>query len=227
MSAPSPVLQLHHRESFERNVARIVGAGAIAGALHALAGRAGLAFPLPTLVLTAAVLAAAGGDRWDRGLLVVLGVVLPALPHAFGLNAAWTLGLAGALTGGLLVRAHLCQRGVDGGVADSRPTQLHLALGALAAAALTLAGWQVAQVLGLRLEELETPGPLVGVVTGAVLALFVGLSSLAAHVGLTPDPVEARAAELLPRLSSVLHEPVSRALSTYRSCGTLLATLPS
>ena len=59
-----------------------------------------------------------------------------------------------------------------------------------------------------------------------MLALFVALASLAAHVGLSPDPVEARAAELLPRLPAVLHEPVSRALSTYRSCGALLADLP-
>lgn len=226
MSAPSAVLQLHHRETFERNVARIVAAGALAGALQALGARVGLAPPLATLVLIAAVLAVLGGDRWDRGLLATLGVLLPALPHAFGLTAGWTLGLSGALTGALLVRAHLCQRGVDGGVADSRPTQLHLGLGALAGAGLALAGWQVAAILGLRLEQLETPSPLVPVLMGSVLALFVALASLAAHVGLTPDPVEARAAELLPRLPAVLHEPVSRALSTYRSCGALLAELP-
>jgi hypothetical protein len=61
---------------------------------------------------------------------------------------------------------------------------------------------------------------------GAVVGLFVGLSSVAAHLALASDPVEARCEELLPQLSGDFHTLAQRALTIYRQCGLSLAQLP-
>ncbi|NRD68848.1 hypothetical protein HRD49_44755, partial [Corallococcus exiguus] len=63
-------------------------------------------------------------------------------------------------------------------------------------------------------------------VVGGIVGLFVGLGAIAAHLGLTADPVEARAEELLPQLSGDFHTLSERALSLYRQCGQSLAKLP-
>ncbi len=220
------VLQLHHREEFERNVTRALAAGAGAGLLHLAALKAGLPLPLAYLALAGSVLAVARGDKWDRILLSVLGVLLPALPYALGMTPAWTAGLSAAAAGALLVRAHLNERGEEGQVGERRPTLVNYLLGAGLCAALTLGGVEVARILAARLTELATPMLLGAGLAGAVVGLFVGLSSVAAHLALASDPVEARCEELLPQLSGDFHTLAERALTIYRQCGQSLAQLP-
>jgi hypothetical protein len=220
------VLQLHHREVFERNVTRALAAGAGAGLLDLAATAVGRPLPLAYLVLAGTVLALARGDKWDRLLLSGLGVLLPALPYLMGMAPAWTAGLSAAVAGALLVRAHLNERGAEGQVAERRPTLVNYVLGAGLCAGLTLSGVEVAHILGTRLAQLATPVLLEAGATGAVVGLFVGLSSVAAHLALASDPVEARCEELLPQLSGDFQTLAQRALTIYRQCGQSLARLP-
>lgn len=220
------VLQLHHREVFERNVSRALAAGAGAGLLHLAILKLGLGLPLAYLVIAATVLAAARGDKWDRLLLSGLGVLLPALPYALGMAHTWTAGLSAAAAGALLVRAHLNERGEESQVGERRPTFVNYLLGAGLCAGLTLAGVEVAHILAARMADLATPVMLGASVAGAIVGLFVGLSSVAAHLALSSDPVEARCEELLPRLSGDFHTLAQRALTLYRQCGQSLAQLP-
>ncbi|HEX8702038.1 MAG TPA: hypothetical protein VF815_24625 [Myxococcaceae bacterium] len=220
------VLQLHHREVFERNVTRALAAGAGAGLVHLGASAVGLPVPLAYLVIAGTVLAVARGDKWDRLLLSGLGVLLPALPYLMGMAPAWTAGLSAAVAGALLVRAHLNERGADSQVAERRPTVINYVLGAGLCAGLSLGGAEVARVIATRLADLSTPALLAAGATGAVVGLFVGLSSVAAHLALASDPVEARCEELLPQLSGDFHTLAQRALTTYRQCGQSLAQLP-
>ncbi|MBN1205215.1 MAG: hypothetical protein JXB05_09855 [Myxococcaceae bacterium] len=220
------VLQLHHREAFERNVSRALAAGAGAGLLHLATLKVGWPLPLAYLVIAGTVLAVARGDRWDRLLLSGLGVLLPALPYALGMAPAWTAGLSAAAAGALLVRAHLNERGEEGQVGERRPTLINYLLGASLCAGLTLGGVEVARILATRLAELATPVLLAASAAGAIVGLFVGLSSVAAHLALASDPVEARCEELLPRLSGDFHTLAQRALTLYRQCGQSLAQLP-
>jgi hypothetical protein len=220
------VLQLHHREVFERNVTRAIAAGAGAGLLHLATLKVGLPLPLAYLVMAGTVLAMARGDKWDRLLLSGLGVVLPALPYVLGMEPAWTAGLSASAAGALLVRAHLNERGEEGQVGERRPTLVNYLLGAGLCAGLALGGVEIARILAMRLAELATPVLLSASGVGAVVGLFVGLSSVAAHLALASDPVEARCEELLPRLSGDFHTLAQRALTIYRQCGQSLALLP-
>ena len=220
------ILQLHHREAFERTVTRALAGGAGAGLIHLATLRVGLPLPLAWLVPAAVVLACAQGDRWDRILLGGLGVLLTALPYALGMASGWTVACSAAAAGALLVRARLSERGEKGQVAEARPTLVHFALGAVLSAGLTLAGSEVARVFSARLSDLATPALLGASVAGGILGLFVGLSAVAAHLGLSADPVEARAEELLPRLAGDFRMLCERALSLYRQCGQSLALLP-
>jgi hypothetical protein len=220
------VLQLHHRETFERNVTRALAAGAGAGLLHLATLKIGLPLPLAYLAMACTVLAVARGDRWDRILLSILGVVLPAIPYSLGMAPAWTAGLSAGAAGALLVRAHLNERGEEGQLGERRPTLINYLLGAGLCAGLTLSGVEVARILSARLTELATPVLLGAGLAGSVVGLFVGLSSVAAHLALASDPVEARCEELLPQLSGDFHTLAERALTTYRQCGQSLAQLP-
>ncbi|MDY7225397.1 hypothetical protein [Hyalangium rubrum] len=220
------VLQLHHREAFERNVSRALAAGAGAGLLHLGASAVGLPLPLAYLVIAGTVLAVSQGDKWDRLLLSGLGVLLPALPYALGMAPAWTAGLSAGAAGALLVRAHLNERGEEGQVGERRPTLVNYVLGAGLCAALTLGGVEVSHVLVARLADWATPVLLAAGLAGAIVGLFVGLSSVAAHLALASDPVEARCEELLPQLSGDFHTLAQRALTIYRQCGQSLAQLP-
>lgn len=220
------VLQLHHRESFERTVTRGLAAGAGAGVLHLAASAVGLHVPLAYLVAASTLLASARGDKWDRILLSGLGVLVPAVPYALGMAPAWELGFSAAATGALLVRAHLSERGEEGQVGELRPTVANFLLGAGLCAALTLGGVEIAGVLTARLAQVATPVPLSAGLAGAIVGLFMGLSAISAHLALSADPVEARCEELLPRLSGDFRTLAERALTLYRQCGQSLAQLP-
>lgn len=220
------VIQLHQREAFERNVTRALAAGAGAGTLAFLAGRLGLPVPLSFLALVATSLACVRGDRVDRMMLTALSVLLPAVPWLFGFSAAWTVGLAGCAAGLLMVKARLAERGEEGSVASDRPGALHYVGTALATGGLAVAGTEVAKILSSRLTDLSTPVLLNSAAAGVVIALFAGIGSIASHIALKSDPVEARIEELLPSLSGEFEGQITRALNLYRQAGTQLAALP-
>lgn len=224
--ANTAVLQLHQRETFERNVTRALVAGAGAGVLAFLTQRLHLAVPLSFLALVATVLACVRGDKMDRLMLTGLAIVLPALPWLFGLSAAWSVALAGAAAGALMVKSRITEKGEEGSVASDRPGPLHYVATALATGGLAVAGTEVAKILSARMQDVATPGVLNFAVSGVVVALFAGIGSIASHVALSSDPVEARCEELLPQLSGEFEGQIARALSLYRQCGTQLAALP-
>lgn len=224
--ANTAVLQLHQRETFERNVTRALVAGAGAGVLAFLTQKLHLAVPLPFLALVAAALACVRGGLRDRLMLAGLAIVLPALPWLFGLSAAWSVGLAGVAAGALMVKARIAEKGEEGSVASDRPGPFHYVATALATGGLAVAGTEVANVLSARMADVATPSVLSFAVSGVVIALFAGIGSIASHIALASDPVEARCEELLPQLSGEFEGQIARALSLYRQCGTQLAALP-
>ena len=220
------VIQLQQREAFERNVTRALAAGAGAGVLAFVMKKVNVEVPLSFIALVATSLACVRGDRFDRMLLTGLSVLLPAVPWLFGFSAAWTVALAGAAAGVLMVKARLAERGEEGSVGSDRPGPLHYAGTALATAGLAVAGTEVAKILSGRLQDVSTPALINMALSGVVISLFAGIGSLASHVALKSDPVEARCEELLPTLSGEFEKQVSRALSLYRQAGTQLAALP-
>ncbi|HEY0880531.1 MAG TPA: hypothetical protein VGD87_03315, partial [Archangium sp.] len=121
------VIQLQQRDSFERNVTRALAAGAGAGVLAFVMKKVNVEVPLSFIALVATSLACVRGDRFDRMLLTGLSVLLPAVPWLFGFSAAWTVALAGAAAGVLMVKARLAERGEEGSVASDRPGPLHYA----------------------------------------------------------------------------------------------------
>ncbi|MGQ0504581.1 MAG: hypothetical protein ACT4TC_04620 [Myxococcaceae bacterium] len=220
------VLQLHHREVFERNVTRALVLGTGAGLVHAVCGQLGLSFPLSYLGTVAAALACVAGDKWDRPLLMGLALAAPALPFALDLAPLWTVALAGAAAGAVMVRARLCDKGEEGQVAAHRPGLASYLLSALGSGGFAVAGLVVARTLGQRLGDFETPLVLTWSAVGAALSLFVALGSIGAHLALRPDPVEARCEEVIPRLEGELRTLMLRMVTLYRQCGQSLALLP-
>lgn len=220
------VIQLHQREAFERNVTRALAAGAGAGVLAFLTQRLHLPVPLAFLAIAATALACVRGDKLDKLLLGGLSITLPALPWLFGLSAAWTVALAGAVAGALMVKARIAERGEEGSLASDRPGALHYVGSALATGGLALAGTEVAKILSSRLNDISTPMLLNFALSGVVVSLFAGIGSLVSHVALKSDPVEARCEELLGQLTGEFEAQVARALSLYRQAGTQLAALP-
>jgi hypothetical protein len=242
------VLQIQQRESFERNVTRALVAGGIAGVAHLALVRVGgvlggvfgaapgHAFPAPDaeqlvpLGLLAVIATAAacirGGDRLDRVLLWGMALVLPVLPWFLGMAAPWALATSGAIGGAVMVRAHLCDRGEERQVATGRTGWLNYLLGAGLCGGLAVVGTDIARVLALRLADIAAPTLVTAIFSAVTIALFVGLGSVAAHVAMKPDPVEARCELLLPSLNGELHTLAARALDQYRQCGKALAALP-
>lgn len=220
------VLQLHHREAFERNVTRALVAGAGAGALAYLSSRLHTPIPLSFLALVAATLACVRGTRMDKMVLTALAMVLPGLPWLFGLSTGWTVAMAGAAAGALMVRARVAEKGVEGSVATESPGVAHYVAGAVATAGLGLAGTEVARVLSARMTDAQTPLLLNYGVAGVVVALFAGIGSLASHIALKADQVEARAEELLASLTGEFATQLNKALTSYRAAGAQLAALP-
>ncbi|MFO0597298.1 MAG: hypothetical protein U0228_18435 [Myxococcaceae bacterium] len=228
-TSSAAVIQLQHREAFERNMTRALAAGAGAGVLGFLAQKLGvlqLGAALPFLALVATSLACVRGDRMDRVLLTVLSVTLPALPWLFGFSAAWTVALAGCAAGALMVKSRLAEKGEEGSVGSERPAALHYIVTSLATGGLAVAGTEVAKILSGRLTDLATPTIINAAVAGVVIALFAGIGSLGSHIALKSDPVEARVEELLPQLTGEFEAQLTRALNLYRQAGAQLAALP-
>jgi hypothetical protein len=227
MSSNAAVLQVQHREDFERNVTRALVVGAGTGALAFVTHRIGVDVPLSYLAIAGTSLACVRGDKTDRLLLGALSIILPATPWAFGLQShAWTVALSAAFAGALMVKARLTEKGEEGSVGAGRPGLFNFGVGAAACAGLAVAGFEVAKILALRLSDIATPPLLASVISGLVIALFVAISSIAGHLALRPDPVEARCEELIPQLSGEFQTLATRALNLYRQCGTSLSLLP-
>jgi hypothetical protein len=226
MSPHTAVLQLHQREELERNLTRAVLAGAAAGIAAFAVRRLGGDLPAAYLALAGTSLVCLRGDRFDKGLLAVLSILLIGVPWALGLSTGWTVALAGSVAGALMVQSRICDKGEEGSVGAARPGPLNFALAALSGAALAVAGLQIARILGAQLSLHGAPGPLIAAISGSVLALFAAISTLSAHLALRPDPVEARCEALIPELSGELRTLASRALELYRLCGHSLGQLP-
>ncbi len=220
------VVQLQQRDVFERNVTRSLFAGAAAGLLFWVTSRLSVPVPLTFLSLAAMGLACVRGDRLDRLLLMGASVLLPALPWLFGMTTSWTVAAAGALAGAVVVKSRIAESGDEGSLGASRPGPAHYLATAAATAGLSVAGFKVAEVLSLRLTEVHTPMLLNAAVSGTIIALFAGLGSLASHIALRADPVEARFDEVLPQLDAEFAGQLGKALAVYRHCGRSLAALP-
>jgi len=220
------VIQLHQREEFERNVTRALAAGAGAGLIAFLSSRLNFPVPLSFLAIAATSLACVRGVRNEKLMLAFLSVLLPALPWFFGMSAAWTVAMAGAAAGALIVKSRLAERGEEGSVGADRPALFHYVATALATGGLALAGTEIAKILTSRLQDMSTPLPLTFAAAGTVVGLFAGLGTLASHVALKSDPIEARCEEVIPLLSGEFQTQTSRALTLYRQCGQSLAALP-
>jgi hypothetical protein len=220
------VVQLQQREVFERNVTRSLLAGAAAGVLGWATLKLHLPVPLSFLALAGMALACVRGSKLDRFLLMGASVVLPAIPWLFGLTQGWTVALAGAVAGALVVKSRLAEYGDEHSVGSSRPGIGHYVATAGATAGLAVAGLKVAEILSTRMQDVHTPMLLNAAVSGTVIALFAGLGSLASHIALKADPVEARGDEVLPTLDGEFAEQLSRAMGVYQQCGRQLAQLP-
>lgn len=222
----SAVVQLHQREAFERNVGRALVAGAGAGLLTFATSRIGVPVPLALIGVAATALACVRGDTADKLMLAAASVFGTGLPWVFGLTSGWTVALSGAVAGAVMVKSRQCEKGEEGSIAGSRPGPAHY-LGAVAGTAvLAVAGVEVSHILYGRLLQLQTPGVLAALASGAVLALFVSLGGLAAHLMLKADPIEARGEEVLAQLHGELHSLCERALGLYRQAGASLSALP-
>lgn len=220
------VVQLQQRDVFERNVTRTLFAGVGAGALAWATAALKVPVPLAFLAIAGMALACARGTLLERLGLAAASVVLPALPWLFGLTSVWTVALAGAVAGAIVVKSRLTEFGAEGSVGASRPGIAHVVATSAATAGLSVAGLTVVQILGARMTEVATPAFINATVSGAVLALFAGLGSLASHVALKADPVEARGDEVLPSLDGEFASQLSKAISLYRQAGAQLASLP-
>jgi hypothetical protein len=220
------VIQLQQRDIFERNVTRSLFAGAGAGAFAWLFTKLHLPVPLAFLSIAAMTLACVRGDKIDRLLLMGASVLLPALPWMFGLTQGWTVALAGALAGVVVVKSRLAEQGEEGSVGSVRPGLGHYLSTSAATAGLSVAGLKVAEVLSSRMTDLQTPMLFNAAASGTVIALFAGLGSLASHIALKADPIEARGEEVLGLLDGTFAEQLHKALNVYRQCGQQLAQLP-
>jgi hypothetical protein len=220
------VIQLHEREEFERNVTRALAAGAGAGLIAFLSNRLHVPVPFSFLAIAATSLACVRGVRAEKAVLAFLSVLLPAVPWLFGMSNGWTVAMAGAVAGAIIVKSRLAERGEEGSVGADRPALFHYVATAVSTGGLALAGTEIANILFARLQDVSTPLPLAFASAGTVVGLFAGLGTLASHIALKADPVEARCEEVLPTLSGEFQMQTTRALTLYRHCGQSLAALP-
>jgi hypothetical protein len=233
---------LAHRDTFERNVIAAMLAGAIAGLAHDLIATVAAIFgggfaPFPAhevlqpvsigaMAVAATVLASARGDRTDRWLLSGCAL-LPFAPYVLGAEGVWKPLLAGAIAGPLMVRAHLCDRGVSGTVGAERPGRLNFLFAAGLTALFAAAGVAVARILGDALGASAAPIWLSCALGGGAIALFTALGAIAGHVGLSGDPALARLSTVAQTARDTeVQRLVERAGTAYRASSELIAGLP-
>ncbi len=219
-------LSIQHREGFERNVLRAVLAGACAATLSLALKSFGIAGTLVAGAVIAAALATVKGERLERLLVLALSALALASPFFLLSHPTWALAASGAIAGLVFARSRQRDCIIHSQVATRRLGPLHFVMSACTTSALAVLGARVATTLGERLANLTAPALLSHVAAGATVALFTALGSLATHLQLNQDPVEASGEKLLLKASVTVLPAVERMLSLYRACGVLLSSLP-
>jgi hypothetical protein len=200
-------VQLREREDFEVRTLRALGGGVAAGLLVAALARLHLRVDVGFFAVAGAALACTRAD-WKVRLGMLVG--LPVL-----LNIPDVLNVPTPL-------AEVCMGTLAAGVVgwlgtQWKPKPLQVLAGALGAGALVPLGLYVKQVMDARLFDGRL-GALDTVVGLAAVALFWSVGTLAAHVEVHGDAVEARGTVLEKQLSGETQGLVSRAVTLYRQC---------
>ncbi|MEO1232220.1 MAG: hypothetical protein AAFZ18_25310 [Myxococcota bacterium] len=217
-SAQSLVARATGHRPLHHDVLRTMGGAAggaflaeVVGWLAGQGGAGGLSFAMMTLAGALAGLAYRPGGSPRSGLLAGALGGLGAL--AASLATAWT-PFAAALLGAFAAP-----------VVGSGERPKRMALSGLFAGAFAFAGLQVgAVVLETGLFLPLVPAPLAAAGAGAVVGLFVGLSSAPRHLLPARDPIEEAFDDALALRDGELHELLTRALGQYVG---LRAALPS
>lgn len=200
-------LQLRRREDFEGRTLRALAGGAAVGVVAALGQRFGVPVD-PGFVVGAAALAGARPVPGYGAALRLSLAVLPALPYFFEAVGPVPQAFSGAIAAALVGWAG--QNGERWGKAPE------VAAGAVGAGALVPLGVYVQQVLDARFFE---EGGLLGALVGfTAVALFWSVGTLASHLRVYVDEVEARGGKLESTLGGEAKGLVGRTLTLYRQC---------
>ncbi len=207
-------VQLREREDFEVRTLRALGGGAAAGLLAVAASRLNVHVDAGFFAVAGAALAGAHMDWKVRvGILVGFSALLVGfpvllnLPERMGVSAPLSNACMGALAAGVV------------GWLGTRwkPRPLQVLAGAVGAGALVPLGLYVKTVMNARLFD-GSLGALGTVLGLAAVALFWSVGTLASHVTVHGNAVEARGTALEHQLSGEAQGLVSRAVALYRQC---------
>jgi hypothetical protein len=200
-------LQLQEREDFEVRTLWALAGGAVGGLCAAVASRAGVLVDVGFLAVGLAALASARVD-WKRRAALLLGLpVMLAVPQVLEVPTPLAEVGMGAVAAAVV--------GWLGTKWSPRPAQV--AAGAVAAGVLVPLGLYVKQVMDARLFDGRwgTVGAMAGF---TAVALFWSVGTLATHVVVHADAVEAHGARLEKQLAGEALALVARALALYRQC---------
>lgn len=199
-------VQLQEREDFEVRTLRALGGGAAAGLLAAALARMNLQVDMGFFAVAGAALAGARVDWKVRlGMLVGLPVLLN-IPDVLNVPTPLSEACMGALAAGVVGLL---------GTWRSRPPRV--LAGAVGAGALVPLGLYVKTVMDARLFDGRLGA--VGMVLGlAAVGLFWSVGTLASHVSVHGNAVEARGSALEKQLSGEAQGLVTRAVTLYGQC---------
>ncbi|QRK10701.1 hypothetical protein JQX13_11840 [Archangium violaceum] len=200
-------VQLREREDFEVRTLRALGGGALAGLLAAVAARVHLHVDPGFFAVAGAALAGARVDWKVRlGMLVGLPVLLN-IPDVLNVPTPWAEACMGAMAAGLV-----------GALGTAwRPRAPQVLAGAVGAGAMVPLGLYVKAVMDARVFDgrLGAVGTVLGL---AAVALFWSVGTLATHVSVHGNAVEAHGSALEKQLSGEARGLVSRAVTLYQQC---------
>ncbi|PTL84864.1 hypothetical protein [Vitiosangium sp. GDMCC 1.1324] len=200
-------VQLQEREDFEVRTLRALGGGAAVGLAVAAASRMHLHLDMTFFAVAGAAVASARADWKVRlGMLVGLPVLLN-IPEVLNVPTPLSEACMGTLAAGVV------------GLVGTRwkPKPLQVLAGAVGAGMMVPLGLYVKTVMDARFFDgrLGAVGAVVGL---AAVALFWSVGTLAAHVRVHGNAVEARGTALEKQLSGEAQGLVSRAVTLYGQC---------